>query len=283
MTIIRNIFAAAVLVVSVSGQAHDPSSRKSLDDGIKSADFIFVGRVAKVDYQMSAPTGPGGARIPHTFVTYQIEKVLKGKVASDQVTLRFLGGRGEKARFLEPANFPLFDIGDSDLLLVKRNGQRTCPLVYCGDSRFRLIRNRVFTELGKEILLQGGSRIATGKRHALTEVTTHKVSQTIITRQETNLPGEQKEPEIKVSGVPMSSSDFVAYVHGRVTKLHTPDQLKALSIVHSADPLRPFAFKYSVRRAPRSSPVKIVAEKETPAERSEREAFELNKENPVLR
>src|SRR5262245_21325947 len=95
----------------VAAQAHS-SHQKTFNLRLLSfqADFIFKGRVVAVRYRDSEPgnrtdeTGApvldedgqparrDGSGLPHTFVTFEIEKIYKGKAAAKTVTLRFYGG-----------------------------------------------------------------------------------------------------------------------------------------------------------------------------------------------
>ena len=144
------------------------------------ADLVFVGSVASVDYRMSGKDGDS-QRIPHTFVTYNVEDVLHGNAESKQLTLRFIGGRGEKARFLSVSGQPMFDTGDRDLLMVADNGTSSCPLVDCSNGRYRFIQGKVFSEAGQAIELDAKGDLTKATYYNLPEVMTHKVSQTTMT------------------------------------------------------------------------------------------------------
>lgn len=122
---------------------------------VKEAELIFVGKIADIQYRSSTPQGQEEAPIPHTFVTFEIEKVLKGQ--SDQremITLRFIGGLGDREEtFLHASGVPHFDVGDSGVFFVRRNGIHICPLVGWQQGFIRFIDDMVISDLGEEQIL----------------------------------------------------------------------------------------------------------------------------------
>ena len=85
------VLAAAVALLHGTGPAcAEPPPPASLDDTIRSAELIFEGTVQAVEFRNSkASSGKSG--IPHTFVTWQIHHVFKGKTQNGAITARFLG------------------------------------------------------------------------------------------------------------------------------------------------------------------------------------------------
>lgn len=83
---------------------------------------------------------PGGRPIK-TFVTFKVERTLKGAApAADTLTLVFLGGTiGTDS--LEVAGMPKFKIGDREIVFVARNGKTYCPLIAAGHGRYRVLRD----------------------------------------------------------------------------------------------------------------------------------------------
>lgn len=284
MSICKCFFALALTLSVVPVLAHGPEAPASLDSKIRDADFVFAGRVVKVEYAISTPKGVDVEAVPHTFVTYAIDRIFKGKSASKLVTLRFLGGRGTGARFLYPGNYPLFDVGDVDLLTVQRNGMRSCPLAECAEGRYRMISGKVYSELGKEVVLDPKGRVVDGLHRDLPEVTTHVVSKTTITRKSVLEPGEDPVPVPKIPGTHFDSAAFMQHVQTRVSKLYTPDQLKRFPAVVSVDPTKPFIKKLApVRAGPIVAPPRRGPEPESLDEQNERIAFERGNGNPVIK
>lgn len=83
--------------------------------------LIFVGTV--VDHQ-AAVTADG--LYPYTYVTFNVEEVLKGE-ADLQLTLKFDGGPiGNE--FIEVSGVPRFELGGRHLLFVSGQDKAFCPL-----------------------------------------------------------------------------------------------------------------------------------------------------------
>jgi hypothetical protein len=283
MRVLKLLVILFIVVIVEHTQAHIPVKPPDFDEKVKSATLIFAGRIKRIEYRSSADLGRDFDVLPHTFVTYSIDKVLKGKTRASEITLRFLGGRGEGARFHLPAEFPLFDSGDTDVVMVVRNGDRSCPLVGCRQGRYRFIDDRVYNEIGREILLNRSSKVVEGHRHELRDVLTHIVSRTTITRRIVNEPGEEPRTKKPIVGTHLTPATFLRHLQERIVKLHTPEELRRLPITETADPSRPF----SIRRAlpVSASDVRTPITRpgvETPEERAEREALERADGNPVL-
>jgi hypothetical protein len=147
------------------------ASEKPFASSVKNSEFAFQGVVTKVEYKSSNNARP----VPHTFVTFKVEKTLKGASKPEFVTLRFVGGTDGKGNFLSVSGVPLFDVGDRDILFTKGNGQFACPLVGCGSGRLRVINNQVFTDDGKPLLINSKGLLGEGKPVALNEVLTNKI------------------------------------------------------------------------------------------------------------
>lgn len=109
-----------------------------MDNKVKLSSFVFLGKVIDVQYRNSRKG------IPHTFVTFNIEKSLKGNYQDTTVTLRFIGGvkKVGKNRYeqLEVSHVPTFEKGDLDFVFAGKNGQSMCPLVGCSDGRYRMTK-----------------------------------------------------------------------------------------------------------------------------------------------
>src|SRR5262249_28290191 len=128
------------------------------------ADLVFEGVVTNVRYKSSQPASPDDGAMPHTFVTYKVTTVLKPQQGlpaelGGQVTLRFLGGESEtNGRVLDVKEYPMFDVGDHDLLVVERNTRKSCPLVACAEGRYRFFDGLTYDDDGAEIeALPGGA------------------------------------------------------------------------------------------------------------------------------
>jgi hypothetical protein len=182
----RNSVTAILLVTAISAasstilQAASPSDpfapadlETRLSDNMGEADLVMHGTVRYIDYVMSEPSEESPTALPHTFVTYRVQDVIKGKVTDDYITLRFIGGLDRATlRFLGMSEAPMFDVGDEDILFIKDNGSRQCPLVKGRQGRLRVIKQQVYTDGGREIALNSESKLSHGKSHRFFEVLT---------------------------------------------------------------------------------------------------------------
>jgi len=125
-----------------------PDYSEALDAAIQKAPLIFEGKVVDIRYKNSQGNQQHPKGLPHTFVTYKIERVLFGKT-DGFFTLRFLGGLHLDGRAMQISHYPQFDIGDHDVLLVDGNNLSGCPLTKCSAGRFRISGEKVFTEEGR--------------------------------------------------------------------------------------------------------------------------------------
>jgi hypothetical protein len=109
----------------------------SFPELVAEADGIFRGRVTAIEARRA--TAPDGTAIIKTFVTFAIERTLKG-TARTELTLDFLGGTvGDES--LVVTGMPKFTLGATDYLFVERNGVQFCPLVAVGHGRYRVARD----------------------------------------------------------------------------------------------------------------------------------------------
>ena len=158
------LLGTAWILVFASSVAGHEEQREAviIREFVKNSDFIFKGKVVSVDYRSSEPVPiidprterqavedglpvfQDGSDLPHTFVTFFIERIYKGKAPvgtvggppSDHVTLRFVGGPYPQDDFevIFVDTYPFFDEGDRDVLFVDRNTIKACPL-YRSDPR----------------------------------------------------------------------------------------------------------------------------------------------------
>lgn len=232
------------------------------------AELVFQGTVVDVQYQTSLEG------LPHTFVTYQIEDVLKGQYRDKTITLRFIGGvkqEGDKLRRLQVTGVPEFAKGAQDLLLVSGNEQRICPLVHCAEGRFRLeggyVSDGAGNTLGRDS--KGAIRFAPNpnKMSAPEPSGDHGL---IASPTETAAPLS-----------PLDPVSFVAHVRDVLAQ----QPAGTLTPVSSADRSKPFTGPQAkAEAAPRqaSSVMPIRTDKATAFDRWEAEALERNGGNPVV-
>jgi hypothetical protein len=102
------------------------------------ADAIYRGRVTSVQSRRVERTDGDGSVIK-TFVTFAVERVLKGP-EQKEVTLEFLGGTvGEET--MTVSGMPKFNLGAREIVFVQKNGVQFCPLVGLMHGRYRVLRD----------------------------------------------------------------------------------------------------------------------------------------------
>ena len=157
-------FAAvlAVLCIGFDAQAHD--SGKDLKHLVERANLVFVGQATRVEYRSLPSANRDEGLIPHTFVTYAVERVLRGSAPGQEITLRFIGGPDGRGRFLTVSRVPIVQQGDRDLLFVDDAADASCPLVQCEKGRFRILGDRVYNAHGAPVLsVAQGKIVARGR------------------------------------------------------------------------------------------------------------------------
>ena len=243
------------------------------------ADFVFKGIVVNVEYRSSEsvplldPTGrpifdeygnpvyADGSNMPHTFVTYRVEQVYKGPPQSPtELTLRFEGGASdnrdpEERSYLFVEMYPLFKVGDRDILFVEGNTEYPCPLAGCSSGRLRILpdeqypdNNFLFSDLGMEIRAISPAgvpvrswQIVYGPQHIRSEITTIIIGDLELEAVFVNpTEGLLPPPEDNPRGTRFSESQFDSYLANLVSELFTPEQLRLLPPVASADIIESF-------------------------------------------
>ena len=257
------IGALASLLVGAQALAHDPGG--AFAERIEEAELVFEGRVLGEEYVLSEPDDMTGARIPHTFVTFAVERVFKGRVESDSITLRFFGGLDRDGTMLTSTVVPFFDPGEQVILLVRANGRADSPLVGWRFGRFRVIGERVYDDFGQEIILRGADDLIRGRRHAFVEVVKHRLGDSdfesnLSDRIEERDPFDADAPDAlgpRVEAEPNAGNRAVDVRSFRswisdIVRRHL-DPLESSRPVASADPRHPFSPR-SVRPAAADKP-----------------------------
>lgn len=283
VTLLSGIAAAYANMNSGSQFTIAQATQKSeqtqpLKSAVKNADFTFQGVVTKVEYRLSDPSPKGAPELPYTFVTYKIEKLLKGQDQKQFVTLRFLGGTDSKGNILQVSDAPLFDVGDRDILFVTRNGKSICPLVDCENGRFRLINNQVFNNFGKPLLLNQ-EELVLGKRVPLQEVLVNRVGSHVVEveydvsesqgeQRERELPAEttQQQPNLPA----LNEGQFEGLIRSQIEQLTQSRELQVQPIV-SVDIREPLSAPLA---EPTHPPVATPTESKPSLSEAERQEME---------
>jgi hypothetical protein len=247
-----------VLVYGIAGWSRgammESGLEKSLSQRVSESALIFSGTVEQLEYGVSDGRSDSEGSLPYTYVTYRIEEALKGRSADGRsLTLRFLGGRTPDGRYLEISHMPQFQVGDRDLLFVRRNTQTDCPLVDCENGRFRVIKMRIHSDDGRPVVGIRNGRILYGKGadHLSRALTLEQVKDAIVEE---------------------------------IQNLDTAEDLQALEPVPSAEPGKPESLPLQQDESPPGvvTPLEKGIEPMSEKDRLESEALERNRGNPVL-
>ena len=172
-----------------------------------------------------------------------------------ELTLRFEGGASdnldpEGRRYLLVEMYPLFKVGDRDILFVEGNTQHPCPLAGCSSGRLRVMPDEqypdhdfIFSDLGMEIRVISPPdvpaqdwQVVYGPQHIRPEINTMMIGDlelenVLVDPSEGLLPLPENNPR----GERFSESQFDSYLINLVSELFTPQQLGQLPRPVSAD------------------------------------------------
>jgi len=283
------ICATAILVMFLAPASVLHGQRQTGDGGpdvrvmARAADFIFKGTVVEAKYRNSEivplldstgqpiyeenePVWEDGSNLPHTFVTYQIEKIYKGKAPQGSageplnvLTLQKVGGvdeRDPERSIVFVPRYPHMDPGDRDILFVLGNTIRPCPLVRSELGRFRVIvapgtnAAMLYSDMGREVLhvqspTQEPEKIALGVAHHYPEIMTYEFGdcdgctlekESVDDGDEHSIRGQGDPPPDEVPpGEQFMEGQFDSFLNRIVRETHTQAELDKLPPVVSAD------------------------------------------------
>lgn len=138
------LIALAIPCIRVTATTVIPPTFEQL---VQQAELIFQGTVTDVK---SVSEGEGAQRHISTYVTFQVEDIVKGNPGKSY-TIRMLGGTvGDLT--MEITDTPKFHQGDREVLFVEHNYDQFVPLVGINHGHFRVQRDDAS---GRDILLNG--------------------------------------------------------------------------------------------------------------------------------
>jgi hypothetical protein len=147
---------------SVAGGHSALSGGRSLRAMLSASDLVFTGEVVDIEYANSQPDAMHPTGLPHTFVTYRVEGVVRG-AGDSHVTLRFIGGFDPaRDQILQVGDVPVFRVGDRDVLFVRANGASINPIVDPKLGRLRVVDGRVLTQRGRPVQVDAGESLRVG-------------------------------------------------------------------------------------------------------------------------
>ncbi|MDH5548034.1 MAG: hypothetical protein OEZ43_20850 [Gammaproteobacteria bacterium] len=146
----RSLMFGMMALSSASAFAHSAADSEvdSLQSLVANSDAIVYGSVVDIAYRNSEPTENSPQGQPHTFVTYKLSGVLRGRIDSRTLTLRIPGGTDGRGGVSIVSDAPMFAYGQSDVLFVSAKNVDGCPLVNCVDGRFRVADGFVYNGWG---------------------------------------------------------------------------------------------------------------------------------------
>ena len=146
----RLALASTLVLAASTVWAHGPGdgSDTSLHSMVERSEAIVYGEVIDIVYRNSAPTENSPNGLPHTFVTYQLNKVLRGRIRGETLTLKIPGGADGQGGVYNVTTAPQFASGQIDVLFIGDEDESGCPLVECVDGRFRVEGQRVYNGWG---------------------------------------------------------------------------------------------------------------------------------------
>lgn len=236
------LMAAALLLPIYPAQAHE--TRTSSRWLVKNSDLIFRGVVTGVQYRVSDVIVPNqDIPVPHTFVTFRIDRVFKGRSATQgNITIRLQGGLDAVAdEILQISGVPLFDVGETVVLFVRGNTRRLCPVQGWNRGRFRIVGGYVYTEFGQEVWITANNEFVMGPSHPLPEVVNRSVNGSPFVLDMSPVQSWAWTPP---AGARRASADALAAMISKlVSELHTAAELANLPPMPSAFLNEPLVIK----------------------------------------
>lgn len=243
------------------------SNPLDLETKLKLSEFVFSGKIADIQYRLSREG------IPHTFVTYYIEKVLKGKYNDDKITLRFAGGirqiDKENYEVLEVSHVPQFEKESADILFAQQNGNSLCPLVACANGRFKIDKNGFVTT-------DDGKKLGVTEQDTLVLLATESSKK----EEDKDYGGEDLESKTETqSAKPISQHHFIEKVLQIAEKYQNSKQ-----VLNSVELEKPFSMGvFKQVGYPKVAEQEIKEDKnKTNADREEEAFLKKNGNNPVI-
>jgi len=215
------LIAVAILVakfMATEAQATTLTPVTELDL-VNKASLIFEGTVTSVRYRLSDQRDKNDAVLPYTYVTFKVEKVLKGKPETpDSVTLRFVGGPKDKRTLVVPG-VPLFNVGDHDILFASGSPSHVCPLVGWNQGRFRIVGERVYTDDGRAAVLSKDRRLVYGRDRELKDPRTNQIGPHSVTRTPRSPASNKDKEPAEPIGQALTKDEFVTFIINLVNQI----------------------------------------------------------------
>ena len=124
----------SVLVLGSSAARATTVLPMTFSEVVDDAEVIAIATVSALE-----ATWHPERQMPFTEVTFSDVEVLKGRIAGDELTLRFLGGPAPDGLTLRVSGMPQFAPEQQVVLFSAGNGLRACPLVGWWQGLYRVV------------------------------------------------------------------------------------------------------------------------------------------------
>ena len=165
-TFFRLATAFSVFLTSQTLWAHSAADADAggLRELMAQSAAVAYGKVVDIQYRNSEPTREEPQGVPHTFVTYEIGKVLRGYLPG-RITLRVPGGADGSGGAHSVTTSPTFARGEADVLFIPGGEPGDCQLVNCVEGRFRVFEDRIYSGFGVPLVAAEKTLQFGGKPH----------------------------------------------------------------------------------------------------------------------
>ncbi|MEQ1929439.1 MAG: hypothetical protein ABL957_02760 [Parvularculaceae bacterium] len=154
--------AASALAMTSTGPALAHGSLGPAESDLAgmadAADLVVLAEIVSVDYRNVAISGQQH-QIPNALVTVKPIRVFRGAAPNGPLVLRFIGGPDGRGGIVGFSGVPMFKAGERNILFIKGNGDKTCPLANCEWGRFRVLGDAVYNTHGTPVLSAKGGRV----------------------------------------------------------------------------------------------------------------------------
>lgn len=252
---------------------------------LRAAELVFEGTVLDIQYRQSQKLQEDEVELPHTFVKFQINALIKGKFTPTTLWLRFLGGPAPDGRVLRVGHSPLFSVGDRSILFVRHNMHAACPVIGGGNGHLRIHEGQVYTDDGRPLRWNSEAQIEIGSDANVFESRHHGNGAMALERRKV-LEGDPQETasanEAPSDSEPLTSLRFREII-GALKSAVSNGAIDALiPDGFSADPNTQFVVKNPRQAAPRKR-LSLPGNQPPAAPDDEVKRLRANGDNPVLK
>lgn len=252
---------------------------------LRAAELVFEGTVLDIQYRQSHKLQEDEVELPHTFVKFQINALIKGKFTPTTLWLRFLGGPAPDGRVLRVGHSPLFSVGDRSILFVRHNMHAACPVIGGGNGHLRIHDGQVFTDDGRPLRWNSEAQIEIGSDANVFESRHHGDGAMALERRKV-LETDPKEPasgnDVLSDAEPLTSLRFREIIGALKSAVGNGAKDALIPDGFSADPNTRFVVKNPRQAAPRKR-LSLPGNPPPAALDDEGKKLRANGDNPVLK